>query len=103
MRSKEITYAQYKAQSAPLDGELERLSELEPEPDRIEPRSTGKTLAREWPTMTDAERRQALLAGEFVVTAVKVDGKPVVTVDAGDAYKRQLKTRKIPHPSDVQN
>jgi len=99
MRSKEITYAQYKAQSASLDAELERLSDLEPEPDRIAQRSTGKTLAREWPAMTDAERRQALLDGEFTVTAVKVDGKPVITVTPGEAYARQLKTRTIPHQS----
>jgi site-specific DNA recombinase len=98
MKDLDPARADYDTVHAGYRAEFVRLSQLAPEPDRIETVFTGRTLAGEWPTMPQAERHQTLRDGGFTVTAVKIDGKPVVEVTPGDAYKAQLDKRKLPHP-----
>lgn len=90
----------YEARHDALFAEFKRLSGLRPEPDEVKKVSTGRTLAGEWPAMDTAERRQALLDGEFTVTAVKdKDGLHVETIP-GEAYRVMVADRlaRIPHP-----
>lgn len=90
----------YETTHASYFGEFKRLSGLKPEPDRIDKVPTGRTLAGEWPTMDTAERRQALLDGEFRVTVVKdKEGLHVETIP-GEAYRVMVaaRLRHIPHP-----
>jgi site-specific DNA recombinase len=88
----------YEARHAELFAEFRRLSALKPEPDRVGSVSTGRTLAGEWPAMDTAARRQALLDGEFTVTAVKSKDGLHVEVTPGEAYRRMVAGRRIPHP-----
>lgn len=88
----------YDQRHAALRAEWLRLKDLKPEPDEIKKVSTGRTLAAEWPTMGTAERRQALLDGEFTVKAVKGNDGLRVDVTPGEAYKVMVAARRIPHP-----
>jgi site-specific DNA recombinase len=83
-----------------LRAEYLRLKDLRPEPDRVDKVPTGRTLAAEWPEMTTAERRQALLDGEFTVEAVKGKDGLHVDVTPGEAYRVMVadRLRHIPHP-----
>jgi hypothetical protein len=92
----------YDDRHAALRAEYRRLSGLNPEPDRVEKVSTGRTLAAEWPTMDTAGRRQALLDGGFTVTAVKDKDGLVVDVTPGEAYNVMVDARRIPHPRGVE-
>lgn len=90
-----------------LRTEYLRLKDLKPEPDEVKKVPTGRTLAREWPTMDTAARRQAWRDGEFTVKVFRdkdKDGLPKVDVIPGEAYKVMVAARdyaRLPHRSQL--